>query len=66
MPETDDDLIGDTDARHWARRFVVVHRNLLTGPERRDVGDDEETMTAWFAAAITTGRMANGMANGYG
>jgi len=48
----DRDLIGDTDARHWAQRFV---RHVKAGIP---IADDEGTMTAWFAGAIESGRMA--------
>lgn len=54
----DNDLHGDTDATHWAERFVLVRRNLFTGPEHKDIAEDPDTMLAWFAAAIETGRMA--------
>jgi hypothetical protein len=50
--ENDTDLHGDTDARHWAQRFV--HRAL----EYPATPMDEDAMLAWFAGAIETGRMA--------
>ena len=56
--EGDTDLHGDADATHWAERFVLVRHNLFTGPERRDIAEDADTMLAWFAGAIETGRMA--------
>lgn len=56
--QNDGSLIGDPDAKHWARRFVTVHHNVLTGPDHCDIATDEDTMATWFASAIETGRMA--------
>lgn len=60
--ENDTDLHGDPDATHWAERFVLVRHNLLTGPEHRDIAGDADTMLAWFAGAIETGRMVEAKA----
>jgi len=48
--ENDTDLMGDTDARHWAERFVHYVKAGLP------IADDVGTMTTWFAGAIETGR----------
>jgi hypothetical protein len=42
-------LVGEFDARVWARHFVQTVRRI---PE---IPTDEETMVAWFASAIMTG-----------
>ena len=60
--ENDADLHGDPDATHWAERFVLARHNVLTGPEHHDIAADEDTMLAWFAGAIETGRMVEAKA----
>jgi len=58
--ENDTDLIGDTDASHWAERFAsmfaLVRQN--TAPGEDEMPDTEGTMLTWFAGAIETGRDA--------
>lgn len=44
------DLVGETNAQVWAKRWIEViaeHPNIPT---------DEGTMIAWFANAIESGR----------
>ena len=50
--EYDNDLHGDADATHWAERFRV---RVLQYP---GLATDDGALTAWFAGAIETGRMA--------
>ena len=54
--EGDTDLVGDTDATHWAQRFVH-HRQRRLAEDGYDIAADEDTMLAWFAMAIETGGM---------
>ena len=49
--ENDTDLFGDTDAMHWAERFV--HHTKIN-PE---IATSEGAMLAWFAGDIETGKM---------
>jgi hypothetical protein len=42
-------LVGEFDARVWARYFVATVRHI---PE---IATDEETMLGWFASAIMAG-----------
>ncbi len=69
--ENDNDLHGDTDARHWAERFASMFdvRRLADIGHRgiHEPLDTEGLMLTWFAAAIETGRMAGyGQANPIG
>jgi hypothetical protein len=48
--ENDTDLHGDTDAMHWAERFV---HHVQQNP---GIAADEGAMASWFAGAIETGR----------
>lgn len=48
--EDGNDLLGDTDALHWAERFVQI------AVEYPQVALDTGLMTVWFAAAIMTGQ----------
>lgn len=50
--DDNDNLIGDTDALHWARAFL---RTIELNPY---IVIDENLMTTWFACAIESGRMA--------
>lgn len=49
--ENDTDLHGDTDAAHWAERFV---HHVTANPA---IATSEGSMLAWFAGAIETGKM---------
>jgi hypothetical protein len=49
---SDNDLIGNTDARAWAQRFVE------RAAENPEIPKDEGAMLAWFAGAIEAGRDA--------
>jgi hypothetical protein len=49
MSENDNDLIGETDARVWAQRFV---QRVADNPA---IATDEGTMLAWFSSAILAG-----------
>jgi hypothetical protein len=42
-------LVGEFDAQVWARRFVQVAREIPA------LATDQDTMVAWFAAAIMAG-----------
>lgn len=53
--ENDNDLHGDTDAMHWAKRFASKFKVLHKDGVDLNVAD---LMLAWFASAIETGRMA--------
>jgi len=62
--ENDTDLIGDTDARHWAERFASKIKLPLGHPAIEfagkpicTTGEYQELMLTWFAGAIETGRM---------
>jgi hypothetical protein len=48
----DDDLIGETDARVWARHFVALAQR------RPSVATNEGAMTAWFACALGAEQVA--------
>lgn len=45
----DNDLIGQTDAKLWAERFVL---RVTKNPA---IATDEGTMLAWFSSAILAG-----------
>jgi hypothetical protein len=60
--ENDTDLLGDTDAAHWAERFAAKFATVRqnTAPGEDEMPDTEGLMLTWFAGAIETGRAAGG------
>jgi hypothetical protein len=63
--DDDTDLLGDTNAAHWAERFASKIRLPLGHPAIEfagkpvcTTGEFRDLMLAWFAAAIETGRMS--------
>jgi hypothetical protein len=56
--EGDTDLIGDTNAVHWAERFAhsfVACKPAQDGLVQAD--NTEDLMLGWFASAIESGKM---------
>jgi hypothetical protein len=48
----ENDLIGCTDAREWARQFVDLVK------EKPSIATDEGTMIGWFACALGSEQVA--------
>lgn len=56
MTDPDTNLIGDTDATHWAERWRYHYEK--DGLNASTLEEAEATMVTWFAGAIETGRLA--------